>query len=181
VAFVQALRPITGERTILPLLARQRASDGRVWFEVRLPGRPNSHTGWIRQSQTRLATTSWHIVVDTSTRHVTVYYAGHADRVFLAIVGASSGPTPDGQFFVEEDVNLPSNYAGAPDALALSARSDVYQQFDGGPGQIAIHGVDNIGGELGSAASHGCIRLDTAAILWLVARIGPGVPVTITS
>jgi hypothetical protein len=35
-------------------------------------------------------------------------------------------------------------------------------------------------GVLGTAASHGCIRLDTQAITWLATRIEPGVPVTIT-
>jgi lipoprotein-anchoring transpeptidase ErfK/SrfK len=69
---------------------------------------------------------------------------------------------------------------GAPFALALSARSDVIQEFDGGPGQIALHGLENVGGVLGTAESHGCVRLDTAAMTWLVARIAPGTPVTIT-
>jgi lipoprotein-anchoring transpeptidase ErfK/SrfK len=53
--------------------------------------------------------------------------------------------------------------------------------FDGGPGQIALHGLANIGGVLGSAVSHGCVRLDNDVMHWLVVRIGPGVPVTITS
>ena len=39
--------------------------------------------------------------------------------------------------------------AGAPFALALSARSNVLQEFEGGPGQIAIHGVANLGGTPG--------------------------------
>ena len=43
------------------------------------------------------------------------------------------------------------------------------------------HGVWNVGGRIGTAASHGCVRLDTAAITWLGQRIGPGVPVTITN
>jgi lipoprotein-anchoring transpeptidase ErfK/SrfK len=68
---------------------------------------------------------------------------------------------------------------GGPFALALSARSDVFQEFDGGPGQIGIHGRDGLGGTLGTAASHGCIRLATADIDWLAARIAPGVPATI--
>ncbi len=69
--------------------------------------------------------------------------------------------------------------AGAPFALALSARSNVLQEFAGGPGQIALHGVTNIGGVLGTAVSHGCVRLAATAMRWLVVRIGPGVPVTI--
>lgn len=74
---------------------------------------------------------------------------------------------------------MPSTAAGGPFALALSARSNVLQEFEGGPGQIAIHGRDLLGGDLGQAESHGCVRLASTAIAWLAARIGPGVPVTI--
>jgi lipoprotein-anchoring transpeptidase ErfK/SrfK len=31
----------------------------------------------------------------------------------------------------------------------------------------------------GTTHSHGCVRLDDIAMRWLVARVGPGVPVTI--
>jgi lipoprotein-anchoring transpeptidase ErfK/SrfK len=97
------------------------------------------------------------------------------------VVGKPTTPTPHGEFFVEESVQLRASDVGAPYALALSARSDVLQEFDGGPGQIALHGLANIGGTLGTAASHGCIRLDADMMRWLAARIGPGYPVTITS
>jgi hypothetical protein len=60
-----------------------------------------------------------------------------------------------------------------------SARSDVFQQFDGGPGQIALHGLTNVGGVLGTAASHGCVRLDNGVMRWLVKRIRPGTTVII--
>lgn len=174
-ARVQARRPLTGERTVLPVLG---SSVG--WLHVRLPGRPNGHTGWIRARATALRTTPWHIVVGTSRRRVTVYRLGRAVRVFKAIVGKPSTPTPLGEFFVEESVQLRPTSVGAPFALALSARSKVLQEYAGGPGQIALHGLDNIGGALGTAVSHGCIRLVDSAMRWLVAgRIGPGVPVTI--
>ena len=150
------------------------------WLHVELPGRPNGHTGWIRRQATVLATTAWHIVVKTSSRRVIVYHRGHPLRVFNAIVGKPSTPTPHGEFFVEESIQLRATDIGAPFALALSARSDVLQEFDGGPGQIALHGLDNIGGVPGSAVSHGCIRLADSAMRWLVVRIGPGVPVSIT-
>jgi len=123
--------------------------------------------------------TDWHIVVDTSSRRVTVYRAGRPVRMFEAVVGKPSTPTPTGEFFVEESIALRATDVGAPYALALSARSDVLQEFDGGPGQIALHGLENVGGVPGTAVSHGCVRLDTAAMRWLVAHVGPGVPVTI--
>ncbi len=171
---VPAATPITGEQTTLPVLARR----GR-WLEVRLPGRPNGHTGWILAGKTVRSVTAWHIVVDTSRRTVTVFRAGRPVRTFDAVVGKPSTPTPTGNFFVEESVALRPSDVGAPYALALSARSNVLQEFDGGPGQIALHGLENVGGVPGTAVSHGCVRLDTEAMRWLVARVGPGVPVTI--
>jgi lipoprotein-anchoring transpeptidase ErfK/SrfK len=100
-------------------------------------------------------------------------------RTIQAVVGKPSTPTPTGQFFVEETVQMRAGEAGGPYALALSARSNVLQEFEGGPGQVALHGRNNLGGTLGTAASHGCVRVDTASIDWLAARIGPGTPVTI--
>jgi lipoprotein-anchoring transpeptidase ErfK/SrfK len=178
---VQAQRPITGERTVLPVLGDRTGADGLRWLHVRLPGRPNGQTGWIRQRATVASTTSWHIVVDTSRRRVAVYQQGRRVRVFKAVVGKHSTPTPGGEFFVEEAIQLRAADVGAPFALALSARSNVLQEFDGGPGQIGLHGLANVGGVLGSAVSHGCVRLDNDAMRWLVLRIGPGVPVTIKS
>jgi lipoprotein-anchoring transpeptidase ErfK/SrfK len=175
---IPARRPITGERTTLPLLGHATRAGAR-WLHVELPGRPNGHEGWIRARGTRTTSTPWRIVVDLSRRRVDVRHAGHTLRRFTAIVGASTTPTPIGRFFVEETVQLAPSDTGAPYALALSARSDVLQEFDGGPGQIALHGLDNVGGTLGTAASHGCIRLDDGSIAWLAMRIGPGVPVDI--
>jgi lipoprotein-anchoring transpeptidase ErfK/SrfK len=177
---VPAQGPLTAERTVLPVLRHATSAAGVGWLQVRLPGRPNGHTGWIRQAGTVALTTSWHIVVDTSRRRVTVYDYGFAVRMFVAIVGKPSTPTPPGEFFVEEDIQLQPGDVGAPYALALSARSTVLQEFDGGPGQIALHGLLNVGGVLGSAVSHGCVRLDNTAMRWLVIRISPGIPVTIT-
>ena len=149
-----------------------------TWLQVRLPGRPNGLTGWIAQRATTRSTTAWHLVVDRAARRVTVYRAGRVVRIFPAVVGRPTAPTPRGEFFVEEIVQLPSSAPGAPFALALSARSDVYREFDGGPGQIAFHGVANLGGTLGTAVSHGCVRLSTAAITWLAWHLRTGVPVT---
>jgi lipoprotein-anchoring transpeptidase ErfK/SrfK len=180
VYFVRVRRPITEERTVLPVLGHRTSSDGLRWLHVRLPGRPNGRTGWIMKRATVSATTSWHIVIDTSRRRVIVYKRSRPVRSFRAIVGKPSTPTPRGRFFVEETIKLRAGDVGAPYALALSAHSNVLQEFDGGPGQIALHGLANVGGVLGSAVSHGCVRLNSGAMSWLAVRIGPGVPVTIT-
>lgn len=176
---VWASRPITGGQTVLPVTGRTTTKDGIRWLRVTVPGRPNGRKGWIARRGTVLTTTSWHVVVRTARRRVLVYRRGRLVRSFAAVVGKPSTPTPHGRFFVEESVRMLSGSAGGPYALALSARSNVLQEFMGGPGQIAMHGVANLGGTPGTAVSHGCVRLANRNIGWLVARIAPGAPITI--
>jgi lipoprotein-anchoring transpeptidase ErfK/SrfK len=177
---VNEVRPITGERTVLPVVGTVEAA-GERWLDVLLPGRPNSHTGWIEANIVTLTVTDWRITVALGTRTVTVYDKGKVVRTFLAVVGKPSTPTPTGTFFVEETVPLSAAIAGTPFALALSARSNALAEFDGGPGQVALHGIAGIGGTPGTAVSHGCVRLETADIVWLAQHISSGVPVTITN
>jgi lipoprotein-anchoring transpeptidase ErfK/SrfK len=176
---VASRRPLTRARTVLPVLGRASSRKGGSWLHVRLPGRPNSHKGWISTNRTRLTSTSWRILVDLSARRLTVFRGDRARRHFPAIVGKPSTPTPRGSFFIEEALALSPYESGGPFALATSARSNVFQEFEGGPGQIGIHGTNNLTGALGTAASHGCIRLGTRAITWLARRIGAGTPLTI--
>jgi len=175
---VNEVRPITGERTVLPVVGSTE-THGTRWLDVLLPGRPDSHTGWIEAASVSSTVTAWRIVVDLSSRQVVVFDDGHITRTFLAVVGKPSTPTPTGHFFVEETVPLSAEASGAPFALALSARSNALAEFDGGPGQVALHGIANIGGTPGTAVSHGCVRLQTADITWLGDHISSGVPVTI--
>jgi lipoprotein-anchoring transpeptidase ErfK/SrfK len=179
VEWVDARRPLTGVPTVLPVLGYALTGGGQSWVHVRLPGRPNGHAGWIRAYQTRRTSTQWRIAVNLSARRVTVYYHGRAKRRFSAVVGKPSTPTPTGRFFIEEALDL-SSQVGGPFALATSARSQVLQEFEGGPGQIALHGTNGLSGALGTAASHGCIRLSTHSITWLARHVGRGVPLTIT-
>lgn len=176
---VSGRRPYTRVRTVLPVLDTATSSDGRRWLRVRLPGRPNGHAGWITADRTRAASTDWHVRVRLKTRLVTVYRAGRLQARFRGVIGMPSAPTPRGRFFVEEVLKLTG--IGRPYAVALSSRSGVYKQFAGGPGQVAFHGTTGIGGRLGSAVSHGCIRLTPKAITWLAKRVKPGVPVTVSA
>ncbi|HEY1537803.1 MAG TPA: L,D-transpeptidase [Solirubrobacteraceae bacterium] len=180
IAVVPARAPITGGPTVLPVTGRATTTAAVRWLRVRVPGRPNGRQGWIVQRGVELATTRWHLVVRTSARRVLAYRNGRLMRTLAAVVGKPSTPTPRGEFLVEESVRVPPGSPGGPFALALSARSNVLQDFDGGPGQIGIHGVDDLGGMPGTAVSHGCVRLADGPIRWLAARIRPGVPVTIT-
>jgi hypothetical protein len=176
IEMVAARRPLTKVPTVLPVLGH--AGKGDAWLHVLLPGRPNGHAGWISANRTRAGSTPWRIEVALSARRVTVFHDGRVIRRFRAVVGKPSTPTPRGRFFVEEVLALGSA-PGAPFALATSARSNALQEFDGGPGQIALHGTRYLSGAPGSAVSHGCVRLPTRAITWLAKRVGAGVPLTI--
>lgn len=73
----------------------------------------------------------------------------------------------------------PRGFLG-PWALHLTAFSDVLDEYGGGPGRIAIHGRcgARLLTPLGSAASHGCIRLDNRPVARL-ARLPLGTPVVV--
>jgi lipoprotein-anchoring transpeptidase ErfK/SrfK len=108
-----------------------------------------------------------------------VLRGGRVVRRFPVVVGKPSTPTPLGHFFVAERVRQPAGSALGPWVLATSAYSDVLQEFDGGPGQIGLHGRTGLPGALGSAASHGCVRFADRAIAWLARRATPGTRVRI--
>ncbi len=179
IGLLAARRPLTGEATTVPVLARSRDARGITWLRVLLPGRPNGSSGWIAQQGTRARITGWSILVSLARRRVQVYRHGALTRSFRAVIGKPSTPTPTGRFFVEETFRMVASEPGGPIALALSARSNTLQEFEGGPGQIALHGRDGLGGTLGAAESHGCVRLATTSIEWLGAHIAPGTPVRI--
>ena len=170
----------------LMAVARARTGHGRCWLEVRLPWRPNGSAGWINAAKVAPERTPWHIVVSTSRRTLTLVRAGKNVRTVPVVVGKPSTPTPDGLFAVWWAVPWhPDDFLGSW-VLDLTAHSDALQQFDGGDGTVAIHGRGgaSLQDPLGTARSHGCIRLSNDTIDWLVQTIGPsrlpGTPVQIS-
>jgi lipoprotein-anchoring transpeptidase ErfK/SrfK len=166
--------PLSHQRTALPVLGRRNG-----FLKVRLPGRPNGHTGWISARKAKTWRTPWHVVVRTGSKRAFILRRGRIVQSFPVVIGTPSTPTPTGHYFVEEALILRAGTPGWPYAYALSARSNVYQEFEGGPGQIAIHGTYGIGGTPGRAQSHGCIRMTTSALAWMIRRFGTGTPVDI--
>ena len=166
--------PLSHQRTSLPVLGRRRR-----FLHVLLPGRPNGHSGWILARKAKTWKTPWHVVVNTRSKRLFVFNGRRIVRSFAVVVGKPSTPTPRGRFFVEEAIILPRRTPGRPYAFALSARSHVFQEFDGGPGQIAIHGTYGIGATPGRAESHGCIRAAARTLAFMIRRFGTGTPVLI--
>jgi lipoprotein-anchoring transpeptidase ErfK/SrfK len=175
--------------TLLPawrlVLASAHRRNGTCLIEVRLDRRPNTAHGWVDASRLRLTPTRWRIEVVRAARRATLRHAGHAVARWPVVVGAPTTPTPTGLFALQASYRTPpSSFEGAW-ILALTAHSDILSTFDGGDGQIALHGRGGpaLQDPLGTAASHGCIRFDNHAISIIVRRIGrdrlPGVPVAI--
>lgn len=165
-----------GDSTWLLVLGAVTTPGGRCWVRLRLPGRPNDAAGWVAARRLLLARTPWRIDISLSARRLTVLRAGRVLRRFAVVVGAVATPTPRGLFsIVHAWQSEPGSFVGSW-VLGLTAHSDVLRHFEGGSGEVGIHGR---GGEslldpLGTAASHGCIRLANSAIDWLVGRIGRG-------
>ena len=169
----------------LLVLDAARTHSGRCWVQVRLPWRPNDASGWVDATQVILRPTTWRIVVSTAGRSLSVFRRGRLVRRVQVVVGAPGTPTPVGLF------STIGAWASPPDAflgswiLPLTAHSDVLQQFDGGDGTVGIHGRGGASllDPLGSARSHGCVRVDNSSIDWLVGSIGsgalPGIPVRV--
>lgn len=170
----------------LLVIARPRDSDDRCWLQVRLPWRPNSAAGWINANLVTLEKTPWRIEVSTASRTLTLFRAGRSVRTISVVVGKPSTPTPTGLFAIAWAVAWhPNDFLGSW-VLELTAHSNVLQQFDGGDGTVGIHGRGGTSllDPLGSAASHGCIRLANDSIDWLVDTVGegqlPGTPVEVS-
>ncbi len=94
-------------------------------------------------------------------------------------VGTDENPSPNGYFFITDKL-LTGDPSGAygPVAFGISGFSDTLSSFAGGPGQIGIHGTNNPD-SIGTAASHGCIRVNNDVILGLSELLPLGTPVTI--
>lgn len=170
----------------LLVLASPRASENRCWLRVRLPWRPNNAAGWINANLVVIEKTSWRIEVSTASRTLTVLRTGRPVRTISVVVGKASTPTPIGLFAIAWAIPWhPTDFLGSW-VLELTAHSNVLRQFDGGDGTVGIHGRGGASllDPLGSAASHGCVRLANDAIDWLVRAVGenqlPGTPVEVS-
>ena len=169
------------------LLVLRAAPDreGRCWLRVRLPSRPNNASAWVSADRVLLRPTRWRIVVAPGARTISVYHDGDLRRRFRVVVGAPGTPTPRGLFSIVEVWRWnPADFLGSY-ILPLTAHSNVLQEFGGGDGRVGIHGRGGASllDPLGSARSHGCIRLSNKAINWIVRKVGahglPGVPVRV--
>ena len=149
------------------------------WTQVLVPGRPVGATAWLADPGLDLRPVSTEIRVDLATRTLTVYEANQAILSTPAAIGAPATPTPTGRFSMTDKLDT-QNPGGAYGryAFGLSGRSAVLTEFDGGDGQIGIHGT-NVPSSIGQAVSHGCVRVPNTVMEQLDAILPLGTPVVI--
>jgi lipoprotein-anchoring transpeptidase ErfK/SrfK len=170
-----------GTPTVLLVLGAHRGPGGE-WLRVLLDERPNGTAVWINARDTLLRRDRWRIVVSRARRRVAVFRDDRRVRSFSAVVGKPSTPTPAGLFAIAAELRQPdANEFEGTWVLPLTAHSDVLREFDGGDGQVALHGRGGASllDPLGTARSHGCVRLANSAIGWIAAHVPAGTPVRV--
>lgn len=156
--------------------------DGVEWVKVLLAQRPNGSTGWIPRDNVTLGRTPYWVDVSLRSRTVTVWRTGRRVLRTRAVVGAPATPTPLGLAAIYERNRQPQPRAFlGPWALALTSLSNVLESYGGGPGRVAIHGRAgaSFADPLGTASSHGCLRIDNGPIAWMARQVPPGTPVQV--
>ena len=151
------------------------------WLHVYLPTRPNSSTGWIKESDVSVSPPlEYQIKVSLADHKVTLLHNGVVELEAPAAIGTAEDPTPTGTFYYTDPLDL-ANQPGTGYgvfAIGLSGHSNTLSEFNGGDGQIAIHGTDDEG-TIGQDVSHGCVRVANDIILKL-AKLPLGTPVVIS-
>ncbi len=161
----------------LVFLAESVRPDG--WVQVLLPVRPNGSTGWIKSTDVRLRQNSFRVEVSVGAHHITVFQGAGVVYEGPVATGAPETPTPTGHYFIRVLIQAPDpNTVYGPFAYGLSSHSDVLNEFNGGDGEIGIHGNDDASA-LGNSVSHGCIRMDNDAITRLSKILPLGTPVDV--
>ena len=151
------------------------------WLKVLLPMRPNNDTGFIRTVDVNLTEVPYEIHVSLGEHMLRMFKDGQEVLSSPVVIGSPRTPTPLGTFFITDPVDLRSQPNGAYGAyaLGLSGYSEVLFEFNGGPGQIAVHGTNNPG-QVGQDISNGCIRVPNDIIVQIADQAPLGTPVIIT-
>ena len=176
---VAARRPLTRARTVLPVLGHRSSGKTGSWLRVRLPGRPNGHTGWISTNRTRQTSTPWQLRIDLSTRRLTVYRGGHVRRQFRAVVGKPSTPTPRARSSSRRRWRSPPMKPAARSRWPPAPGRTSSRNSRGGRGRSASMAPTTSVASPAVPHPTSRIRLRTRAITWLARRIGAGVPLTV--
>jgi lipoprotein-anchoring transpeptidase ErfK/SrfK len=127
----------------------------------------------------RLASTNWSVHVDRSARRLTLRHGDRAVRSFPVAVGRPGTETPTGRFAITDRMvtrGAAQTYGCC--ILALSGRQPYLPAGWPGGDRLALHGSPG-DGDVGRAASAGCLTAKAAVLQRLLKRLPVGTRVDI--
>jgi hypothetical protein len=153
-------------------------SEGKLWFRVRVPGRPNGRKGWaLADNFSELTVVRTRLRVNRKTLRAKLYRNGKVIWISRIGVGKAGTPTPAGKYYVRERLrNLRGDPLYGPWAFGTSAYSTISDWPRGGV--VGIHGT-NQPQLIPGRPSHGCIRVPNRAIRRLARLMPIGTPIEI--
>jgi hypothetical protein len=158
-------------------VATRLGTDGRPWYRISVPMRPNGTMGWIPVTTAALAPTVSRIVVHIRTRTIDVYWHNRHALHAMVAVGAPGRETPLGHYYVQARFVPDDSFLGVF-AVETSAYSKM-TEWPGG-GVVGIHGT-SMPQLLGQAVSHGCVRVANSTAEALRRYAPLGTPIWITN
>lgn len=167
-----------GSPEVYLMLSQLPDSRGRMWVRIRLPGKPNGRTGWVRRSTLgAIHFTYTTLLIDKRRLTATLLRDGRPVWRAPAGIGTARTPTPAGRFYVRELLQLhPASTAYGPYIFGTNGYAKL-SEYPGG-GIIGVHGTSQprlIPGR----PSHGCVRLRNADLRELAKQLPIGAPVRI--
>lgn len=163
----------------LALRSHVERGSGQVWIKIRIPGRPNGRSGWVREEQlSNLRLVRTQLTIDRSKLRATLRERGKVIWRSPVGVGAPGTVTPRGRFWIRERLaNLGGSPIYGPWAFGTSAYSNTLTDWPGG-GVVGIHGT-NQPELIPGRPSHGCVRVPNPRIRKLAKLMPIGTPVRI--
>ena len=127
------------------------------------------------------------VTVSKSSTTVRLFVRGELQKTYSVAVGSAEYPTPAGQFTVQTmQVDPPWNVPNSEWAGDLAGQTipggapnnPLVARWIGFNGAVGFHGTAD-GGSIGSAASHGCVRMNPADVIDLYDRVRIGTTVLV--
>jgi lipoprotein-anchoring transpeptidase ErfK/SrfK len=127
------------------------------------------------------------VTVSREQRRARVFRRGELVKTYTVAVGSEEYPTPTGRFAVQTMQvnprwNVPqSEWAGDLAGESIPGgdpRNPLVARWIGFNGAVGFHGTKS-SGSLGTAASHGCIRMSPSDVISLYDTVRPGTPVLV--
>ena len=127
------------------------------------------------------------VVVNKATTSVTLYARLRPVKTYQVAIGSPGYPTPSGRFAIQSKQidpvwNVPnSDWAGelAGRSIPPGPQNPLKARWMGIYGGAGFHGTADVG-SIGSAASHGCVRMSIPDVIDLFDRVDVGTPVFVS-